>query len=153
MIIRAFLFYFIFLLSWKIERQLREKEKRGKHFEFLEEMTEEESRLLVMWITLQASWIVKGIYIYIYYQSHLGHGSEKERRRATCTEIKAMKMPRLLLLLLFFFLVYEYACSMRGDFTLWTLPSFFSCCCGICYCICNCTCMNFKNVFKLKKIN
>lgn len=103
MIIRAFLFYFIFLLSWKIERQLREKEKRGKHFEFLEEMTEEESRLLVMWITLQASWIVKGIYIYIYYQSHLGHGSEKERRRATCTEIKAMKMPRLLLLLLFFF--------------------------------------------------
>jgi hypothetical protein len=95
----------------------------------------------------------RDIYIYIYYQSHLGHGSEKERRRATCTEIKAMKMPRLLLLLLFFFLVYEYACSMRGDFTLWTLPSFFSCCCGICYCICNCTCMNFKNVFKLKKIN
>jgi hypothetical protein len=27
--------------------QLREKEKRGKHFEFLEETTEEESRLLV----------------------------------------------------------------------------------------------------------
>jgi hypothetical protein len=152
LIIRAFLFYFIFLLSWKIERQLREKEKRGKHFEFLEETTEEESRLLVN-VNHVTGILACERDIYIYYQSHLGHGSEKERRRATCTEIKAMKMPRLLLLLLFFFLVYEYACSMRGDFTLWTLPSFFSCCCGICYCICNCTCMNFKNVFKLKKIN